>query len=352
MVARQEDQARRAGAKVMTEFDPARLDAFLRARIPGLHGQMTLDRISGGQSNPTFFLTYPNRRLVLRKKPPGQTLPSAHAVDREARVLPRSPAAPSPCPPCSSSTPTPTWSARPSTSWSASKAGYSPPATSPAPRRPTAAPWCCPTPKPWPACTTWIGAPAGLDGFGRPGDYFTRQVARWSRQWDAERFRDIPALARLRDYLARTMPPDDGIASLVHGDFRIGNMMFHPTEPRVVAVLDWELSTHRAPHGRPRLQRICWRSTAGGIRRPARPRPGSPRPADRSRIPATLLRHSPNPRAPNCSPSTSPSPCSASPSSSRASPPAPERAPRPGPMRNRSATYRSPSPTAASKPPP
>ena len=77
------------GSAAPPEFDPRRLDAFLRARIPGLEGDgpPVLERISGGQSNPTFFLTYPNRRLVLRKKPPGELLPSAHAVDREARVL-------------------------------------------------------------------------------------------------------------------------------------------------------------------------------------------------------------------------------------------------------------------------
>ena len=69
------------------EFDTARLDAFLRGRIPRLAGAMQLERVSGGQSNPTFFVSYPGRRMVLRKKPPGQTLPSAHAVDREARVL-------------------------------------------------------------------------------------------------------------------------------------------------------------------------------------------------------------------------------------------------------------------------
>ena len=68
------------------EFDPARVDAFLRAAIPGLAGAMRLERISGGQSNPTFFVSYDNRQLVLRKQPPGEILPSAHAVDREARI--------------------------------------------------------------------------------------------------------------------------------------------------------------------------------------------------------------------------------------------------------------------------
>ena len=100
----------------------------------------------------------------------------------------------------------------------------------------------------------------GLEGFGRPGNYFARQVDRWSRQWEAERFRDVAPLSELRDLLQAHLPPDDGAASLVHGDFRIGNMMFHPKEPRVVAVLDWELSTIGHPMADLGFSVICWHS--------------------------------------------------------------------------------------------
>jgi aminoglycoside phosphotransferase (APT) family kinase protein len=83
----------------------------------------------------------------------------------------------------------------------------------------------------------------GLADYGRPGDYFARQIARWSGQWEASDSAPIPALDTLIAWLRERMPEDDGAVSIAHGDFRLGNMLFHPTEPRVVAVLDWELST-------------------------------------------------------------------------------------------------------------
>ena len=83
----------------------------------------------------------------------------------------------------------------------------------------------------------------GLEGFGRPGSYFVRQFSRWSRQWEAGKFRDIPELSRLQRWLEAHMPEDDGISALCHGDLRLGNVMFDPVDPRIVAVLDWELST-------------------------------------------------------------------------------------------------------------
>jgi aminoglycoside phosphotransferase (APT) family kinase protein len=82
----------------------------------------------------------------------------------------------------------------------------------------------------------------GLGDYGRHGGYFTRQMARWTRQWHLSKTRDLPAIDRLIDWLPRNLPEDD-VTTLVHGDFRTGNVIFHPTEPRIVAVLDWELST-------------------------------------------------------------------------------------------------------------
>ena len=242
------------------EFDPQCLDRFLRGDIEGLEGAMQLERIAGGQSNPTFFVTYDNRRMVLRKKPPGETLPSAHAVDREARVLAALADSAVPVPRVllfhaeSDIVGTPFYvmervEGRVFNSSAMDGAAV-------ADRHAMVMSYAETLARlhdiDWQA--------AGLEGFGRPSGYFARQVARWARQWEAERFRDNPELGALRDLLLATLPADDGAASLVHGDFRIGNMMFHPTEPRIVAVLDWELSTIGHPMADLGFSVICWRS--------------------------------------------------------------------------------------------
>lgn len=242
------------------EFDATRLDAFLRGRIPGLAGAMQLERISGGQSNPTFFVSYPGHRMVLRKKPPGRTLPSAHAVDREARVLTALAGSAVPVPrvllfhadPDVVGTPFYMMERVEGRVFGSSDMDGAPAADRRAMVMSYAETLALLHDVDWQA--------RGLDGFGRPGGYFGRQVARWGKQWDAERFRDIPELGELRRLLLAALPPDDGTASLVHGDFRIGNMMFHPTEPRVVAVLDWELSTIGHPMADLGFSVICWRS--------------------------------------------------------------------------------------------
>ena len=242
------------------EFDTARLDAFLRERIPGLAGVMQLERIAGGQSNPTFFVSYPGRRMVLRKKPPGQTLPSAHAVDREARVLAALAGSAVPVPrvllfhatPDVVGTPFYVMERVEGRVFGSSGMEGAPAADRHAMVMSFAQTLARLHDVDWQA--------AGLDGFGRPGGYFARQMARWGKQWEAERFRDIPELGALRGILSAALPPDDGAASLVHGDFRIGNMMFHPTEPRVAAVLDWELSTIGHPMADLGFSVICWRS--------------------------------------------------------------------------------------------
>ena len=242
------------------EFDPARLDAFLKDRVPGLSGAMRLERIAGGQSNPTFFVSYKERRLVLRKKPPGRTLPSAHAVDREARVLTALAGSTVPVPLVVLfhagdevvGTPFYVMERLEGRVFASSDLAGAPVGE----RRAMVLSYADTLARlhdiDWQA--------AGLEGFGRPGGYFARQVARWSKQWEAERFRDIPALSRLQEHLLATMPEDDGATSLVHGDFRLGNMMFHPSEPGVVAVLDWELSTIGHPMADLAFSVVCWRS--------------------------------------------------------------------------------------------
>ncbi len=262
-----------AAAPDAPEFDPARLDAFLRARLPdhaaGPPGLPEIHRIAGGQSNPTFFVTYPGRPgMVLRKKPPGEVLPSAHAVDREARVM-------------------------------AALAG----SEVPVPRVLLfhAEPEVVGTPfyvmervagRVFQTCdlpgaareerrAMMLGFAAtlarlhevdwqavGLGDFGRPGNYFARQVARWTKQWEAQRFREIPELARLAAWVQETIPPDDGVTTLVHGDYRPGNVLFHPEAPRIVAVLDWELSTLGHPLADLAYSLLGWRAAPeeyGGV---------------------------------------------------------------------------------------
>lgn len=245
------------------EFDPARLDAFLRAAIPGLGGEMALRRISGGQSNPTFFVTYANRALVLRKKPPGELMPSAHAVDREARVLRALAGSAVPVPPVvlfhagEEVVGTPFYVMErvegrvfgscdlPGAAVAERRAMYLSIAETLARLHEVD----------WQA--------AGLSDFGRPGNYFARQVGRWTKQWESQRFRDIPDLTRLAAWVGAHIPEDDGEASIVHGDYRPGNVMFAPDGPRVVAVLDWELSTIGHPLADLAFATIAWRSAPG-----------------------------------------------------------------------------------------
>ena len=224
-------------------LDVARLDAWLGANVPEFIGPFTYAKFAGGQSNPTYRIDAASGRYVLRRKPMGQLLPSAHQVDREHRVI--------------------------------------------AALHPTG----FPVPRPFGLCrddavigsafyvmemvegrTIWDGAmpdlaPArrrahylamidtladlhntdhraiGLEDFGRPGNYFERQVARWTKQYHGAETEHMPAMERLIEWLPRTVP-EQSRTSIVHGDYRVDNMRFAPgDEPRVAAVLDWELST-------------------------------------------------------------------------------------------------------------
>ena len=241
------------------EFDPARLDAFLRKALPGLSGAMRLSRISGGQSNPTFFVTFDNRRLVLRKQPPGEVLPSAHAVDREFRIMRALSETDVPVPPTLLFQPerdvigTPFYvmervegrvfhdNALPGVEPEERRAMYFAMAETMAKLH----------------TADWAGL--GLADYGRPGSYFARQLGRWTKQWQLSRTREIPEVDCLIEWLPTHMAPDDE-TTICHGDFRFGNLMFHPTEPRVVAVLDWELSTLGHPLADAAFSCIGWHS--------------------------------------------------------------------------------------------
>jgi len=224
-----------------TDFDGHALRQFLTREFG--QGETTLERISGGQSNPTFFVSHGARRMVLRKQPNGPILRGAHAVDREFRVLQALAETDVPVPETILFHDDPTLLGTPFYLMERVEgrvfADCALPDCSPSDRRAlylsmaeTLARLHAVRPD-----------DVGLGDYGRPGNYFARQIARWSKQWAESPSEPIAALDTLAEWLPHNMPPDDGCVSIAHGDFRLGNMLFHPSEPRVVAVLDWELST-------------------------------------------------------------------------------------------------------------
>ena len=223
-------------------FSEVSLESYLRAKVEGFAGPLRVLQFAGGQSNPTFVLDTPKRRYVLRKKPPGTLLPSAHAVDREYRVI--------------------TALGKTSVPVARTFALCEDPSVIGTPfyvmeyvegrvlRDPT-------LPEMTPAMRRAVydttndvltrlhridPAAVGLQDFGKPGNYFARQIARWTKQYEMSRTDDIPAMTKLLAWLPAHVPPGEE-TRLVHGDYRLENMIFHPTEPRILAVLDWELST-------------------------------------------------------------------------------------------------------------
>ena len=224
------------------DFDPGRLEPYLQAALPQLDGPMRVARIGGGQSNPTYRLRFSSGEVVLRKQPAGELLPSAHAVDREHRVMAALTATDVPVPRmlhlCEDKGVIGTLFYVMEALDGRVVHDSSIPGASPAERaamfdsmndvlaRLHRVDWQA----------------VGLAGFGRPGDYFARQVSRWTRQWHASKTREIPEIDALVAWLPQNLPAGD-TTTIVHGDFRLGNLMFHQSEPRVIAILDWELST-------------------------------------------------------------------------------------------------------------
>ena len=226
----------------MSDLDLAALETWLRARWPDGQDVQTR-RISGGQSNPTWFVTWGATRLVLRQKPAGPILPGAHAIEREFRVLRALAQTGVPVPRAlyleedASILGTPFYVMERLDGRVFSDCTL--PGMTPEDRREIYLDMARTLARLHAVRPDQVG----LSDFGKPGNYFARQIARWSRQYAESNGPRIADLDRLVDWLPANMPADDGAVSIAHGDFRLGNLMFHPIEPRVIAVLDWELST-------------------------------------------------------------------------------------------------------------
>ena len=250
-------------------FDERALEAYLAGHVPGFRGPLEVEQFKGGQSNPTYRLTSPSGRYVLRRKPPGKLLPSAHAVDREHRVMSALGTVGFPVPKtlvlCADESVIGTAffvmdCVDGRIFWEQSLPGMSNEARA----------------RIYDEMNRVIAllhsvdyAAIGLGDYGRPGNYFERQIKRWSDQYRASETAKIDAMDSLIEWLPANIPPgDDSVASsaIVHGDFRLDNMIFHPTEPRVLAVLDWELSTLGHPLADFSYHCMSWHIPPGNFR--------------------------------------------------------------------------------------
>ncbi len=253
-----------SGKKTAVEQLPTeKLAAYLATHIEGFRGPIQVEKFSGGQSNPTFKVQAESGTYVLRRQPPGKLLKSAHAVDREFRVM-RALA--------DTDVPVPRvlhlcedreligsmfyvmeycdgrifWDAALPELDNAQRSGF------------------------YEEMNRVLAAlhsvdleACGLTDYGKPGNYFERQLERWQGQYRASELQPIAAMDQLMDWLGTALPADDGRATLVHGDYRLDNIVFHPTESRAIAVLDWELSTLGHPFADLAYQCMQLRMPAG-----------------------------------------------------------------------------------------
>ena len=246
-------------------FDAARLAAWMKERLPSFEGSLEVAQFKGGQSNPTYFVTAGMQRYVLRRKPPGKLLPSAHAVEREYRVITALAGTAVPVPRtfalCEDESVIGT--AFYLMDYVAGRVFWDPqlPGMALLERRAI-----------HDELNRVIAALHGLDpatvglgDFGRSGEYIARQVARWSKQYLASATEEIEAVDNLIAWLPANIPAGDE-TRIVHGDYRIDNVIFHPDEPRILAVLDWELSTLGHPLADFAYHCMVWRIPPGVFR--------------------------------------------------------------------------------------
>ncbi|MCZ2406997.1 MAG: phosphotransferase [Burkholderiales bacterium] len=262
------------GTRAVSEqhaFDTAALSAWLEKHLDGFQGPLSVEMFKGGQSNPTYKLITPGQSYVMRAKPGpvAKLLPSAHAIEREFAVMSGLAA---------TSVPVPRMYALCEDESVIGRAFYvmefmqgrvlwdqSLPGMTPAER----AAIYDETNRVISALHTVKFAEQGLAGYGKPGNYFERQIGRWSKQYLASITQPIPEMDQLMAWLPAHMPAsarDEGRVSIVHGDYRLDNLMFHPTEPRVIAVLDWELSTLGHPLADFSYHCMAWHIPPGHFR--------------------------------------------------------------------------------------
>jgi len=264
--AEQDRQEMFSGTKDVVEahrFDVKRLEDYLASKISDFQRPLEVRQFKGGQSNPTYQLVTPNRKYVLRRKPPGKLLPSAHAVDREFKVI-------------SALHPTGFPVAKPYVLceddsiigtmfyvmdcvegrilWDGLLPGYEP-------KERTAI---------YEAMNETLArlhsldyTKIGLEDFGKPGNYIGRQISRWTKQYQLSETETIVEMNKLIDWLPAHLPPGER-SCVVHGDYRLDNMILHPTEPKVIAVLDWELSTIGDPLADFTYHLMQWQMPGGG----------------------------------------------------------------------------------------
>jgi len=224
-------------------LDTKKLGDYLADNIDGFEGPLTAEKFAGGQSNPTYLLTSPNNKYVLRRKPPGKLLKGAHAVDREFKVL--SALYPTPLPVAQALHLCDDDSIIGSMfyvmEFMQGRILWDPTIPEVSKEERTAI---------YHEMNRVLSElhkvnvdDAGLSDYGKKGDYFARQTHTWSKNYKASETKHIPSMEALIEWLPANMPAEDGLYSITHGDYRLDNMMFHADRPEVIAVLDWELST-------------------------------------------------------------------------------------------------------------
>lgn len=243
----------------MTPQQQANLKAWTTNHFD-LTEEPKITRISGGQSNPTFIVDMGGRKMVLRKQPPGPLLKGAHAIDREYRIQKALQGTSVPVPQMldwcddTSILGTPFYLMDCVEGRVFHQTGLA--GVSAADRRSM----YLAVARVMAEMHAIDPIAIGLGDYGRPGNYFARQIDRWGRQLGEAQTVDIPELLQLQTWLEARIPEDDGVMSIAHGDFRIGNIMFAPDRPDVVAVLDWELSTLGHPMADLGFFCMCWRT--------------------------------------------------------------------------------------------
>ena len=260
-----------ANASAAPPFEVAALERWLAQHIPGFEGPLQVQKFPGGQSNPTFKLITPKQLYVMRAKPGpvAKLLPSAHAIEREFRVMSGLQ---------STAVPVARMHVLCEDESVIGRAFYvmehvegrvlweqSLPGMTREQRRAI----YLEMNRVQAALHTVQPASVGLADYGKPGNYFERQIGRWSKQYIASATQPIPEMDRLIEWLPNHIPAkarDESLVSIVHGDYRMDNLMFHPSEPRVLAVLDWELSTLGHPFADFSYHCMSWHIPPGMFR--------------------------------------------------------------------------------------